>query len=126
MKKTALLLSIILTATFAGAANETIKGNELPTVKTTDHEEANKRISSVRQELAQLGYSLEMMNDLFGDENFYFPTTEEKFETTIYIVDLLIENGQYKQSAKSDLIAMAVQAHSLYTNTQSTAAVSGQ
>jgi len=82
------------------------------------HIEANTEmiISDTRENLNLEGYSSEMMNDLFGDENMYFPTSDEQMATTLYIVDKLIENKQYEESDRTTLISLSNDAYKSFKN----------
>ena len=82
-------------------------------VINTSNDDLIQKISNVRTELSSLGYSNEMMNNLFGDENFYFPTNPEKLDIVIHIVDKLIDNGQYKNQEKPVLIKLAEDAYTM-------------
>lgn len=84
--------------------------------KTTTLDELNQQINNVRVELAYEGFSKEMMNNLFGEENLYFPSNCEKLETVIYIVDLLIKNKQYEEADKDELIRLSNQAYIKFMN----------
>lgn len=116
MKKLILITIIALTAV-------SVKANEVQKMKSEISIQSNddliKKIANVRMELASLGYSVEMMNDLFGDENFYFPTNEETLDLVIYLVDKLIENGQYDAVEKPILTSLAKDAYMLMGNTLS-------
>jgi hypothetical protein len=65
--------------------------------------------------LVQKGYSLEIITDLFGDENINFPKTEQELSLTIHIVDLIIENEQYQKTDKNKLVDLANEAYLLFT-----------
>lgn len=72
-------------------------------------------ISNVRHDLKIAGYSDQMMNDLFGEGNHYFPTTPEKLESAIFMVDLLITEGRYRSEDKQIMIFLAFDAHKTFT-----------
>ena len=55
-----------------------------------------------------------MINDLFGDEYFYFPKSEKELNLSYYIVDKIIQNGQYNDSDKEQLVNLAISAFELY------------
>jgi hypothetical protein len=55
-----------------------------------------------------------MINDLFGDEYFYFPKSEEDLYLSYYIVDKIIQNDQYNDSDKEQLVKLAINAFELY------------
>lgn len=118
MKKL-LLISIAISsfAFTAASAQTTVKDNIAPKV-----DEQKAKIDNTRSELADLGYSIDMMNDLFGDEDFYFPINSEVLETSIYITDLLITNGQYTEEDKEMLVKLTNDAYALYTGVQATSA----
>ena len=88
--------------------------------KTTATDELRQKIERVRKELASAGFSQDMMNDLFGDESFYFPSNKEKLELVLHIVDLLIENQQYEEADKEQLISLANEAYAIYMSAQTT------
>jgi hypothetical protein len=125
MKNMKNLILIVIVASFGLNSN----ANEAETVSmsfvktdtsinssTNVTKEEKKRVTNTRRTLAVAGYSNEMMNDLFGDENFYFPTTEEKLEKLDHIIDLLIENDQYEESDKTQLLSLAKDAYVQFAN----------
>ena len=87
-------------------------------VKTED---TLAKITAVKSELVKRGYDSEMISSLFGDDNFYFPKTKEELDLTIYIVDHIIDNGQYAITDKTKMIELAQDAFELFkdSNTMS-------
>lgn len=72
-------------------------------------------LGTAREELASLGYTMETMNELFGDENLFFPTTEEELELSFYIVELVIKNQQFEASDRTHLEQLVKDAFTVYT-----------
>lgn len=73
---------------------------------------------SIHKNLIDLGYDSEMINDLFGDEYFYFPRNDSELDLSYYVVDKIIENGQYTSSDRDKLRTLAADAFDLYQNQQ--------
>lgn len=84
------------------------------TTTTIEATESNDTISSVRAELAARGYEIDVMNELFGNENFNFPTNEQELETSMYIIGLLIDNDQFEEDDKKFLEKLVNEAYALY------------
>lgn len=116
MKKLILIFVALSTFSFTAVSAQTLSAD----VVTPSIDEQTAKIENTRTELADLGYSTDMMNDLFGDENFYFPINTEVLETSIYVVDLLIKNEQYTQEDKETLVKLTNDAYSLFTGAQPT------
>ena len=70
-----------------------------------------KKIDIARDSLTARGVSKEDMDNVFGEENFFFPTTRAKEKQTIDIIDNLITNNQYKASDKDRLVDMVETAY---------------
>jgi hypothetical protein len=97
----------------AGTGTVQRPGTLLLQLEMTD--EVDQKVERIRKKLIKDGYSHQLMNDLFGEENFYFPTSVEKYYTVLYVVDLVIANEQYKESDKLILISLVEKAYVLYT-----------
>lgn len=78
----------------------------------------NLTVSSVSKSLIDQGYEEQMINDLFGDEYFYFPKSDSELDLSFYIVDKIIENGQYKSADRDKLKNLASDAFTLYQDQQ--------
>lgn len=70
-------------------------------------------IESVIDTLIAKGYSRAMIQDLFGDSNYYFPTNSDKLESVMFMIDMLISEGRYEASQKTVMIFLAFDAHRL-------------
>lgn len=79
-----------------------------------DSEPKNKIEIKVNDLLLEEGFEQRMINDLFGDEFFYFPKTEEGLDLSYYIVDKIIQNGQYTPSDREQLRKLAIEAFELF------------
>jgi len=106
--------ALILSSTVFAQNNRINSGSISVQFKEDVKDSSICKIQQVRAKLSKAGYSEELMNDLFGDENFYFPTTAECLETTLYIVDLLIDNDQYEEVNKPLLQSLAHEAYETY------------
>ncbi len=73
----------------------------------------NQPIKSVIDDLIDQGYSAEMIHDLFGADNRYFPVDSDKLESVMFMIDMLIEEGKYQDSQKTVMIFLAFDAHRL-------------
>ena len=110
-----MLVGVMGLMAFSSNATEPVTGSMLHEVKLSGiWEQIDKKIMKVREELENKGFTAAMMDDLFGDENFYFPKTEKELETTVVIVDLIIENGQYVSTDRHQLVKLAYAAYDLY------------
>ena len=115
MKKNLMFIGLVGLLSFNASAIGPVPGPELQEVKLSGiWEQIDKKIIKVREELEKKGFAVSMMNDLFGDENFYFPKSEKELETTVVIVDLIIDNGQYSTSDRFQLVNLANAAYELY------------
>ena len=117
MKRLTLFTLMIISVTIATAGTNK-NGQLMQEEKKISTEELKQKITNSRNELLSAGYTQEMMNDLFGDENFYFPTTRDKLNTSFYIIDKLIENKQYKESERGVLLSLAKKAFNAYSRNQ--------
>lgn len=113
MKKLLMAIMILSSSLYAQSNVPDFDTNFDPTNVGTNTEMI---ISDTRDNLNLKGYSSEMMNDLFGDENMYFPTTDEQLTTTLYIVDKLIENKQYEEADRTTLISLSNDAYKSFKN----------
>lgn len=113
--KNLLLVTVMLTAAFSADAIEIN-----PIVNTIESTEKSNdtlaKITAARIALEERGYDSEMISVLFGDDNFYFPTSKEELSLTIYIIDFIIDNGQFEKSDKSKLVLMAKEAYRLFNS----------
>lgn len=81
---------------------------------TVNTDDSTKKVMLVRNELLQEGFSNELMNNVFGDENFYFPTSKEKYSNLLYVLQLLIDNKQFDESDKVALVSLAEKAYQMF------------
>ena len=79
-----------------------------------DSEPKNKIEIKVNDLLLEKGFEQRMINDLFGDEFFYFPKTDEGLDLSYYIVEKIIQNGQYTSSDRDQLRKLAMEAFELF------------
>lgn len=115
MKKNLMFMGVAGLLSFNAGAFAPVSGPEMQEVKLSGiWEQIDKKIIKVREELENKGFTATMMDDLFGDENFYFPKTEKELETTVIIVDLIIDNGQYSTADRFQLVNLANAAYDLY------------
>jgi hypothetical protein len=128
MKKLIVISIMLVMGLTAGAYTVEENNNVVCSsfASTDEADDMKNKVQSVRQELVMAGHSLTMINDLFGDENLFFPTNENKLVTVIYIVDLLIDNDQYTESDKSALVALANEAYIVYNGVSVKAKVAAQ
>ena len=113
--KNSILITVLFAVTSVFAVENEPENNPQAAASTIDQTTA--KISSVKNDLLEMGYTDEMINDVFGDENFYFPKSSEELELTIYVVDKIIGNGQYKIHDRSELVAMSITALFLFEKT---------
>ena len=79
-----------------------------------DSDPKNKTEIKVNDLLLEKGFEQQMITDLFGDEFFYFPKTDEELDLSYYIVDKIIQNGQYNASDRKQLRKLAMEAFELF------------
>ncbi|MFZ9029621.1 MAG: hypothetical protein ACO2Z9_11435, partial [Crocinitomicaceae bacterium] len=79
-----------------------------------DSDPRNKIEIKVKDLLLEKGFEQRMIHDLFGDEFFYFPKTDEGLDLSYYIVDKIIKNGQYSSSDREQLRKLAMEAYELF------------
>jgi len=70
-------------------------------------------VQSLVDVLIQKGYSDKMIQDLFGDDYHYFPVNNNKLESVMFMIDLLISEGKYEASQKTVMIFLAFDANRL-------------
>mgnify|MGYP003627379712 FL=1 len=73
-----------------------------------------KKTAVAKQELLNDGYTMNEMDMVFGEENFYFPTTQEKANQTKGILSNLVSNNQIKESDKKRLGEMIEDAYEYF------------
>jgi hypothetical protein len=73
-----------------------------------------KKIELARKELETQGYSVVDMNNVFGDDNLYFPKSTREVSQTVGIIDNLINNKQYTKKEKRKLAKMVNDAYKFY------------
>jgi len=108
------LITILISSISITKANQMMNKEILPIANEMHIDEIKQKITKARNELKQLGYSADMMNNLFGDENLYFPSTKNKLNTVVHIIDNLIANDQYVESDRIVLQRLAQDAYSTY------------
>jgi len=114
--KNLFLITVMLTGAISANAIET---NSNTIEVTAESGDTLTRISATRNALEEQGYDSEMIDVLFGLDNFYFPTTKKELDLTIYIIDAIIGNEQYKKSDKVTLVALANDAFKLFKSESS-------
>lgn len=110
MKKNCLVF-MMFASSLVPMANAQVSIFNQPQVQIIDPE---LEINEVRDVLRSNGYSVKMMNHLFGAENHFFPSTTEKLEQSIFMVNHLIENGTYEQKDRDVMIFILFEAHNLF------------
>jgi len=110
------LITVITITLFIGNVNASEFYSTPSETAITSTDEVKKKMAEIRVELQNAGYSQFMMDELFGDENFYFPKSQEDLETVLHIVNLLIENEQFEESDRPALISLAKSAYTQYSN----------
>ncbi len=111
MKKSFLVLAMFTSTVLTAQA-------EVNPTKPQTTVQQESEISRVRHDLKEEGYTTEMMNDLFGEENRFFPTTAEKLESSVLMVDQLVQTGEYSTYEKNVLIFLAFDAHQKFTKNE--------
>tara|TARA_R110000737_G_scaffold348572_1_gene382740 strand:+ start:19558 stop:19917 length:360 start_codon:yes stop_codon:yes gene_type:complete len=107
---------MFFSTTIAMACNKEYKSTQEEVIITSYMDDSLEMINDSRKELARIGYSQELMDELFGNENFYFPINLKKLDMVTYIVDLLIENEQFQEKDKNLLLRLAQEASTIYMN----------
>lgn len=108
------ILTVIAASLFSGAVYS----------GSAELDPPNSTVTTVRKSLIDKGYEEGMINDLFGDEYFYFPKSDSELDLSFYIVDKIIENGQYDPTDRDKLKNLASEAYMLYQDQQKEKAVS--
>jgi hypothetical protein len=116
MKSLTIISLMFFSTTIAMACNKEYKSTQEEVIITSYMDDSLEMINDSRKELARIGYSQELMDELFGNENFYFPINLKKLDMVTYIVDLLIENEQFKEKDKNLLLRLAQEASTIYMN----------
>lgn len=102
--KTNQILTLLLTLTLSAYSYSGV----------LDSDPKNKIEIKVNDLLLEKGFDQKMINNLFGDEFFYFPKTNEGLDLSYYIVDKIIQNGQYSSSDREQLRKLAMEAFELF------------
>jgi hypothetical protein len=116
MKSLTIISLMFFSTTIAMACNKEYKSTQEEVIITSYMDDSLEMINDSRKELARIGYSQELMDELFGNENFYFPINLKKLDMVTYIVDLLIENEQFQEKDKNLLLRLAQEASTIYMN----------
>ena len=73
-----------------------------------------RKTAIAKQELLSDGYTMDEMDMVFGEEDFYFPTTNEKSNQTKGILGNLVSNNQIKETDKKRLGEMIEDAYEYF------------
>ncbi|MFT5778560.1 MAG: hypothetical protein ACI837_001516 [Crocinitomicaceae bacterium] len=111
------LIKVVLTSLIFSFSTNGIGQTDEHSLSFEKSAEEKFKIEETRAALDYAGTenTVGMMNDLFGEENLYFPVNQESLNTVVYIVDLLIQNDQYDVTEKDRLIELANSAYAFYT-----------
>jgi hypothetical protein len=113
MKKL-IIIQTVLIGFIISLANNGIAQTDSNPISTEKSIDENIKITEARTTLVEEGYSEDMIDNLFGYENFFFPMNENVLATVTNIVDILIENNFYEESDKSTLMNLANSAYEFY------------
>lgn len=115
MKKSALVFVFLLATTFF--AFNTIPDND--SIETSSAiEPKDTFVTSITKDLLELGYTSEMMTDVFGADHSNLPKSSDELEQIIFVIDNSIRNGKYTREDRPELVAMSITA--LYMFEEST------
>tara|TARA_R110001599_G_scaffold266278_1_gene467002 strand:- start:197 stop:670 length:474 start_codon:yes stop_codon:yes gene_type:complete len=73
-----------------------------------------RKTAIAKQELLSDGYTMDEMDMVFGEEDFYFPTTTDKSNQTKGILGNLVSNNQIKETDKKRLGEMIEDAYEYF------------